>query len=105
MAGTNDSTDENVLRTGSRYKYRMTEKGDDHEFGSHGPHLGSPRAQDTNHGRGTAVQNTWLTPETSDPVPLGRARTRRCGKIPAPLRDPHGDLHSIWNPDPFLIPR
>ena len=43
------------------------------------------------------MQHTWLIPEVSDPVPRGRARTRRCGKIPAPLRDPHGDLYSNLN--------
>jgi hypothetical protein len=38
--------------------------------------------------------------ETSDPVQLGQARTRRCGKIPAPLRGPLGDFLSV--PIPIL---
>ena len=59
------------LELGHGINTRGPKIGDGHEFGPHGPHLGSPREQDTNHGRGTAVQHTWLIPEVSDPVPRG----------------------------------
>ncbi len=88
-----DSTNENVFRTKSRYKCRTAEKG----MVPCSEYTDTSRiqdGQDTNYGRAAAVQNPWRVSEMSDPVQLRQARTRRCGKIPAPLRGPRGDFHS-----------
>jgi hypothetical protein len=53
--------------------------------------------QDMNHSRAVAVQRSEMSEKdsgASDPVQLGQARTRKCGKILAPLRGPNRILHS-----------